>query len=404
MHLLEENEGSGLKCQSQGNTCGADHDSIDVCSANPLCQDDGLSVDTDDALDDMLGFSLSSMVNQDNANGNDSRIPASVWKEESDFPVESREDRHAADCGIPHLSESAIQDLLENDNAQEKYKSEGVYKFPRECGLSPLLLHRLTEQLRLSPPDSVLFESDKTYETIGGIRSLTRLENFVRSKPIHQENNVISGVSWYEVCHEYAGRQLVSSLYQKPMVLYKEKLNFKPPNGGKGFAPHLDAPSLGLLWDQSREEGPRTFATVMIAIDKMTKQNGCLRVVRGPWSADSHVPLESHNRESGNPDGNGRAGAIPLEEAEALEFEDLECDAGTIVAFNGWVPHRSSVNASQLQRRAIFLTYNPASEGKWRQFYYDQMTRKRKEYQEQHKQRITLDRDQDMNALNTVPT
>ncbi len=174
------------------------------------------------------------------------------------------------------------------------------------------------------------------------------------------------------------------------MVLYKEKLNLKPP-GGSGFAPHLDAPSLRAAFDCVADRAPRAFVTVMIAIDDMNSSNGCLRVARGPWTEDNHVdvivpPSQKANGNiddltNSNPDAGGRAGAIPNDVANQLVYEDVVCKGGTIVAFNGWVPHRSAVNRSPFARRAVFLTYNPVDDGgDYRDLYYRRMAQLRDDY------------------------
>jgi hypothetical protein len=55
-------------------------------------------------------------------------------------------------------------------------------------------------------------------------------------------------------------------------------------------------------------------------------------------------------QENGNTDAGGRAGAIPTEEVDRFEFEDLECVGGTVAAFNGWASHRSTANTSPFPR------------------------------------------------------
>jgi len=341
------------------------------CDIDQDCE----SVDTNEALAEMLGFTI-----QDSEN---------YWQDEE----EPENDNTNHDLSLPIFPLLRLEHILHQDDAYKRYNEQGVYTFPREFSLSPLLLHRLTEEIRLAPLDSKEY-GDRTFETIQGVRTLTRLENFVPDEPSSDKT------TWFDVCHDYVGHQLVSTLCQQPMVLYKEKLNFKPPKGGKGFAPHLDGPSLRVLYQEG--QGPHTFVTIMIAIDKMTKQNGCLRVVRGSWSQDRHVPLEEYVKE-GNPDGDGRAGAIPLHVADSMCFEDIECDVGTIVAFNAWVPHRSSANYSEMQRRAIFLTYNPAAEGDYRKYYYEQMTRMRDAYRTANSHIKQIDIQNDLDALTTIP-
>jgi hypothetical protein len=121
------------------------------------------------------------------------------------------------------------------------------------------------------------------------------------------------------MCHGYLN-SVASVVARTAMVLYKEKLNLKPP-GGSGFAPHLDTPSLRVALG---ETGPQTFVTVMVAINNMTAQNGCLRIAKGRWSEDNHCSLVPPEQD-GNPDAGGRAGAIPVQEADSFEFVHARC-------------------------------------------------------------------------------
>lgn len=110
----------------------------------------------------------------------------------------------------------------------------------------------------------------------------------------------------------------------------QEKLNYKPA-GGAGFMPHLDHPSL-MYYALPHFD---SFITVMLAIDDMTegalimrarvfrrcahrwaddvrrkKENGCLRVCKGAWSAANAVACMAPE---GDPEVGGRAGAIATE-------------------------------------------------------------------------------------------
>jgi ectoine hydroxylase-related dioxygenase (phytanoyl-CoA dioxygenase family) len=244
---------------------------------------------------------------------------------------------------------------------------------------------------------------------------LTRLENFCRH---HAE--------WNQLC-SYIGRVLSILCDGTEMSLYKEKLNLKPP-GGSGFAPHLDTPSLLVALQQQQTqrhqqtqqqpdavngdntaetpsgagaEGPTSFVTVMVAIDDMNDTNGCLRVVKGPWTAANAVATIAPE-ENGNPDANGRAGAIPHSVAETLHFESLPCKGGTIVVFDGHVPHRSAANTSPFARRAVFLTYNPRAQGDFHDLYYQRMQNLRNEWR-RNVGLPTEDEQVELQALSTIP-
>ena len=170
-----------------------------------------------------------------------------------------------------------------------------------------------------------------------------------------------------------------------------------------GFAPHLDSPSLRIALGS---EGPKTFCTVMVAIDDMTTKNGCLRICKGNWSEDNCCNVIQPEK-NGSPDAGGRAGAIPPEVAEELIFEDMTCKGGTVLVFNGWAPHRSSANVSPFPRRAIFLTYNPKSEGEYHKKYYERMEQIRNDWREKiglaNKKRHLEDEKIEMDALSSIP-
>ena len=276
-----------------------------------------------------------------------------------------------------------------NHNLQDDYTKVGVCLFPPSLSVPAALLRRLTEELVWG--DSI--QADKTYETItlmkaGEVRerrTLTRLENFVDHHP-----------GWKDLCHNYLQR-CISALMGQEMVLFKEKLNLKPP-GGSGFAPHLDGPSLRVALGNN---GPKTFVTVMVAIDNMTPQNGCLRIAKGPWSEDHTCEVVPPDAD-GSPDAGGRAGAIPATVADSLGFEDVPCSGGSIVAFGEWTPHRSASNTSHFPRRAVFLTYNPLSEGDFHAQYYEKMEAMRNEWRSKAG---LVDRDYqtDLDALATIP-
>ena len=54
----------------------------------------------------------------------------------------------------------------------------------------------------------------------------------------------------------------------KPLVFFKEKINYKLP-GGEGFGAHQDAPAFSSF-------GQRFHVTLLVAVDPQTLENGCL--------------------------------------------------------------------------------------------------------------------------------
>lgn len=300
---------------------------------------------------------------------------------------------------LGEVSDDFIQQIAEKYDLIAQYERTSVCVFPQELSIPASVMRRMTEELVWSSNSIAI---DKTYETIQVLtrdkesgeavieerRKLTRLENFVDS---HK--------GWDMLCNNYL-RRCVSAALGVPHVLYKEKLNLKPP-GGSGFAPHLDTPSLRVALG---ENGPKDFVTVMVAIDNMTSSNGCLRLAKGEWNEENSCTVVLPE-ENGSPDSNGRAGAIPHEIAETLMFEDLECPPGTIAMFNGWVPHRSTANSSPFPRRAVFLTFNSASKGSFHSAYYERMNKLRSDWRERVglSQNCNTDERAELDALSTIP-
>lgn len=212
----------------------------------------------------------------------------------------------------------------------------------------------------------------------------TRAENFVH---LHQGWGQVTTREIASVC---------AALFGEDAVLFKEKLNYKPA-GGAGFLPHLDHPSLAFYAPPSFD----SFITVMVAIDDMTKANGCLRVCKGRWHKDNAVPCVPPE---GDPEVGGRAGGIVSDVVPTLEWTDIECRAGDCFFFNGYIPHRSGANATSEPRRAVFFTYNPSRHGDFRARYYQNLADIRQRWKDKLVSQMEKDYTSDLAALASVPT
>lgn len=163
----------------------------------------------------------------------------------------------------------------------------------------------------------------------------------------------------FATSHEGLGRLLTSgplpaiasALLGRPAVLYKEKINHKAP-GGAGNAPHQDAPAYRFV---------DVHVSCMVAVDDADLANGCLEVVSGAH----HELLATDER-----------GCVHPDVVATLDWEPVPVAAGQALWFHSRTPHRSGANRSQRERRAVFPTYNAASEGDLRAAYY---RRKREE-------------------------
>ena len=127
---------------------------------------------------------------------------------------------------LPVLSENWLESTLAR-LAKDKYTNEAVFRFPEECSIPAKHMRVLTEEIVRVGPSGSLCQADRTYEGIkvwkdGEInerKTLTRLENFVDAHP-----------GWSELCHGFVPKILSAALGME-MVLFKEKLNLKPPGG-----------------------------------------------------------------------------------------------------------------------------------------------------------------------------
>jgi ectoine hydroxylase-related dioxygenase (phytanoyl-CoA dioxygenase family) len=129
-----------------------------------------------------------------------------------------------------------------------------------------------------------------------------------------------------------------------PVVLFKDKINFKMP-GGPGFTAHQDQAA---GWSRYAP----IFVTAMVSIDPATLENGCLEVVPG------------RHRE-------GLLGEewSPLDET-GLALRAAPTDPGDVIFFDSFAPHASKPNFTGRPRRILYLTYNLASDGDHRHHYY----------------------------------
>lgn len=181
-------------------------------------------------------------------------------------------------------------------------------------------------------------------ELQSGVRRLNRIENFL---------------PWSEKLAElFSDERLgktAATLMGGPIVLFKDKINFKQP-GGEGFEPHQDAQA---GWDQF---GHSTHLSVAVAIDQCTAANGALEFVRGRHQEGLLGPLGAQ---------------LPPEFVSNAKWELIDASPGSVILFDSFSPHRSAPNRSPNQRRLIYITYSLAREGSFREEYY---SRKRQSY------------------------
>ncbi|SDR28588.1 Phytanoyl-CoA dioxygenase (PhyH) [Rhizobiales bacterium GAS191] len=193
---------------------------------------------------------------------------------------------------------------------------------------------RWTEELAAAPEISGrhwVYHEDSLTET--GRRLVQRIENFC---PFHAGfDQLIRGGA---LC------RWVGTLMGGPVLLFKEKVNFKMP-GGPGFKVHQDQQA---GWTRYAP----LFVTAMVTIDPTTIENGCLEIIAG------------RHRE-------GLIGEEwkPLAD-DALALQPVPTAPGDVIFFDSFVPHASKPNFTAEPRRVLYLTYNLAEHGDQRARYY----------------------------------
>lgn len=130
-------------------------------------------------------------------------------------------------------------------------------------------------------------------------------------------------------------------------MLFTEKLNLKRPRFGGPNPLHQDFP----YWRDATDD-PSRVATTIVYLDDSTVDNGCTWVVPG-----SHCSGMWRTRT--DTDGFGQ------NELDAAAYPDVvpvpvELTAGSTVSFGSLLVHQSTPNTSELDRRALLFSYQPA--------------------------------------------
>jgi len=166
-----------------------------------------------------------------------------------------------------------------------------------------------------------------------GTRLIQRIENFC---PYH--------AGFDRVVRDGALVRWTGALMGGPVVLFKDKINFKMA-GGPGFKAHQDQQA---GWGRYAP----LFVTAMVTLDAATLENGCLEMVPG------------RHRE-------GLIGEewSPLDEG-AMTYVAVPTAPGDVIFFDSFAPHASKPNFTNSPRRILYLTYNLARDGDQRSQYY----------------------------------
>jgi 2-aminoethylphosphonate dioxygenase len=225
--------------------------------------------------------------------------------------------------------------------------------------LDSILLNEKISDLKLAINDCSISEDCDQYKDRNGL--LRRMENFTFK-------NIVFEVLNKEV------RDLLFNLTGENQVLFKDKVNFKPPNG-EGFFAHYDGVFQFMTSDGETKNGwyeyGNEFNNVLITLDDFTDQNGPLEV------AKNHIGNFDELLRKTTCDGSPN---LKTEVEAKCNFIPLICRAGSIIIFKHTCPHRSSANHSQKERGSLYLTYTPSENEKiYKQYYIDKSGSKNKD-------------------------
>ena len=143
---------------------------------------------------------------------------------------------------------------------------------------------------------------------------------------------------------------------------YHSKLMLKEPRVGGAWEWHQDYG----YWYQNGCLFPH-MASCLIALDRATKENGCLQILKG----SHHMGRVEHGRFG------GQTGADP-EVVEAatkrLELVYCEMEPGTGLFFHSNLLHASAANLSERSRWSIICCYNAARNDPYKESHHPRYT------------------------------
>ena len=144
---------------------------------------------------------------------------------------------------------------------------------------------------------------------------------------------------------------------------YHSKLTAKEPRDGGAWEWHQDYG----YWYHNGCVFPY-MASVMVALDKTTRENGCLQVIRG----SHHAGRVEHGVLPGQ-----QVGADPRRVEEMLKTMELvyaEMEPGDGLFFHANVMHRSDQNRSENRRWTVLFCYNAARNNPYLEHHHPQYT------------------------------
>ena len=147
---------------------------------------------------------------------------------------------------------------------------------------------------------------------------------------------------FYKLAHSRNLLKIAEDLLGEKPILFKDKINFKYPEGD-GFAAHQDV-SAG--WGKYTNK----HVTIAIPLCDTNYNNGCI------YFGAKLTNMQTNYFED-------------LKE-DNIDLEMVETKKGDIICFDSYVPHASYKNLSNTKRIIIFFTYTPLNNGDYYEQYH----------------------------------
>ena len=174
----------------------------------------------------------------------------------------------------------------------------------------------------------------------------------------HPGNNIYGMIARSHRIVDKVERLLDDEVYH-----YHSKMILKDPEIGGAWAWHQDYG----YWYQNGVLFP-DLVSVFIAVDKATKENGCLQVIKG----SHHMGRVDHILTG------DQAGADQERVDEALKRLELvycEMEPGDAIFFHSNLLHRSDQNKSPNPRWSLICCYNAASNDPYKESHHPRYTK-----------------------------
>ncbi len=134
--------------------------------------------------------------------------------------------------------------------------------------------------------------------------------------------------------------EAVASIIGRPVQIWHDQSQLKPPRVGSAKPPHQDN-------SYHRIEPADLTVTAWVAIDEATLENGCMRFIPGShkWGLIDHTPLpgQEHN--------------LSPQHVDLSTEIAVPCKAGDVALFHTLVLHHSLPNRTDQWRRSFICHY-----------------------------------------------